>query len=123
LTSLATRESIRTQGTLTGKVKARAMDYVGRLLRQCDMMEKLMERPLPPLRPPPPERAHVKIICDACGQEKYIYDGKVCDVKGHFVCSGCIESEEVILRKFDVDGINPPCPLCVQRKILYSELQ
>ena len=83
-----------------------------------------MEKPLPPFRPPPLERAHVKITCDACGQEKYIYDGKVCDIKGHFICSGCISGEEAILRKFEVDiGHNPPCPLCLQTKITYSELQ
>jgi len=88
------------------------------------MMEKLMERPLPPLRPPPAERAHVKIICDACGQEKYIYDGKVCDIKGHFVCSECISGEEARSLRYErLIGINHPCPLCLQRKIPYSELQ
>jgi len=36
--------------------------------------------------------------CDACGKEKDVYGGKVCE-KGHFICSSCAYGRST-------------CPLC-----------
>ena len=82
-----------------------------------------MEVPL--IIPPPLKREHARMVCDVCGEEKGMHEGKLCDVKWHFVCFGCIPKERT--RRHELEKLfgteHPLCPLCLQRGIPYSGLK
>lgn len=85
-------------------------------------MTKMLEEPL---IPPPLKRIHAKMICDVCGKEISMHEGKICDVKWHFICSGCVPGEGS--RRHELEKLfgttHPLCPLCLQGGIPYSELK
>ena len=48
-----------------------------------------------------------KRICDACGREKDVQGGKICE-NGHFICKDCVWSAPGLLGP----GERKTCPLC-----------
>jgi len=48
----------------------------------------------------------MKRICDACGENKDIHDGKTCE-SGHFICKSCKWISGLIGR-----DIRKKCPVC-----------
>jgi transposase-like protein len=47
-----------------------------------------------------------KRICDACGKERELKGGKVCD-NGHFICKECLWKSAGLF-----GGPRKTCPLC-----------